>query len=184
MKLLVKIGVFSVVGIAMSYAQPAPTGDPGVGAGGSVTANSRVGTRLSFPDMLAQAQVSREAILSDYRHVKHLQETARKDKDVIKLNCVNDKLVQIKPQMNIGDTAVMTLQNSAESDDRPTLFTDVTLAAENVHRLREEADQCIGEPTLATESKSGYTAPDVPDSPYGDPFTPVVEPPGYASPWN
>jgi hypothetical protein len=182
MKLLAKIGVFSMLGIAMSYAQPKTDAEVGVGVSGTVS--GKVSAQLSFPDMLAQAKAVREQMQKDWRHVKHLQETARKEKDVIKLNCVNDKLVQIKPQMNIGDQARVTLETSSETDDRGTLFTEVTMSGENVRRLREEADQCIGEPTLATESQSGFTAPDVPDSPYDDPFDPGVEPPGYASPYN
>ena len=118
------------------------------------------------------------------RHVKILQASARRDKDVIRLNCVNDKLVQIKPQMNIFDQAIRAVENSSESDDRAALFADVSGASENIRRLREEADQCIGEPTLSTESRSGFTGPDIPDDPYGDPFSPPIEPPGYASPFN
>jgi hypothetical protein len=182
MKLLAKIGVFSMLGIALSYAQPKSDADVGVGVSGTVS--GKVSAQLSFPEMKAQSTAIRDQIMKDWRHVKHLQETARKEKDVIKLNCVNDKLVQIKPQMNIGEQARTALENSADTDDRATLFTEVTVSGENIRRLREEADQCIGEPTLATESQSGYTAPDVPDSPYGDPFDPDVEPPGYASPYN
>ena len=49
-----------------------------------------------------------------WRYVKHLQEQARKDRDVIKLNCVNDKLVQMKPQMNMNDTARNALEQSGD----------------------------------------------------------------------
>jgi hypothetical protein len=181
MKLLAKTAVFSVLGIALSYAQPKPDAD--VDAKASVS--GKVTAQISFTDMLAQSKSVGEQVQKDWRHVKHLQEQARKEKDVIKLNCVNDKLVQIKPQMNMCETARNTLELSSEKDDRSALFAEVTISGENIRRLREEADQCIGEPTLATESTTGYTAPDVPDSPYGDPFTPdQVEPPGYASPYN
>jgi len=183
MKLFAKIGVFSVLGVALSYAQPKTDADVGAGpASGQVS--GKVTATISFPDMLAQTKVIHAQLLKDWRHVKHLQETARKDKDVIKLNCVNDKLVQIKPQQNIADQARVLLEASSETDDRTALFAEVTIGGENIRRLREEADQCIGEPTLATESQSGFTAPDVPDSPYGDPWSPEFEPPGYASPYN
>jgi hypothetical protein len=178
MKLLAKIGAFSMLGIALSYGQPAGTDDA------AEKPVAKAGASVSFPEMLSEAQVVREQVLADFRHVKHLQEQARKDKDVIKLNCVNDKLVQMKPQMNLADAAQAALTTSEPSADRNALFAEVTIAGENIRRLREEADQCIGEPTLATESQSGYTGPTMPDNPYQNPFDPNIEPPGYASPYN
>lgn len=179
MKLLAKVGVFSMLGIALSYGQPAGTDD-------AAKPVVKAEANLSFADMLSQAQAVREQILADFRHVKYLQETARKDKDVIKLNCVNDKLVQMKPQMNISDTAQASLAAAGEAGgERASLFAEVTISGENIRRLREEADQCIGEPTLATESQSGFTGPAAPDSPYTEePFDTGIEPPGYASPYN
>src|SRR2546423_778143 len=177
MKFLVNLSAFSLLGIAMSYAQPKP--DSYANNGGTTTVTGRTTAGLSFPEMLTQAKSIKDQIDKDWRYIKHLQEQARKDKDVMKLNCVNDKLVQMKPQMNMNDTARNALEQSGDHDDRSALFAEVTLSGENVRRLREEADQCIGEPTLATESESGYTAPEVPDSPYGNPFEPVVEPPCY-----
>lgn len=184
MKLLDKIGkaaAISMLGIAMSYAQPSDLpGDPP-----PAEVSAQVQVKLSFPEMISQSKALRERILEDWRHVKHLQELARKEKDVIKLNCVNDKLVQMKPQMNMLDSARQNLELSNDGDDRGALFQEVTASGENIRKLREEADQCVGEPTLATESETGYTAPDVPDSPFVDPFTPnELEPPAYASPYN
>lgn len=144
----------------------------------------------SAPASPALAEIQKEVttasvrITEDLRHVLHLQQLARKDKDVIKLNCVNDKLVQLKAQMNIFDRAKSVLENSSDADDRSRLFADVNEPSQNVRKLREEADQCIGETALATESQSGWTGPAVPDSPYGEPFDPDFEPPAYASPYN
>ena len=123
----------------------------------------------------------------DLRHVKHLQEVARKQKDVIKLTCVNDKLIALKAEANIFDESRHGLQNvAAEGSERFTVFASVTDGAQNVHKLRGEADACVGEPELAGESSNGVVHPVFPDDPtVGDPFQPgSVEPPGYASPFN
>lgn len=120
----------------------------------------------------------------DLRTVLHLQELARKQKDVIKLNCVNEMLVQIKPQMNLLDearTALPTTQDPTKS------FEDVQKAANSVRQLAEQAAQCVGEPESGNESSNSYTHPDIPDDPFQgpDPFTTgPVEPPGYASPFS
>lgn len=188
MKLLTKIGLVTWLGVAMAYAQsPDVTvgGDASASGSAQVSGQVTATVTLSFPEMLSQSKLLNEQNLKHYRHVKYVQEVARKEKDVIKLNCVNDKLVQLKPQMNIADTARITLENSNDQTDRNAVWLELSTASDNIRRLREEADQCIGEGGISAESQSGFTAPDVPDSPYGDPFEPeVVEPPGYASPYN
>src|SRR5262245_19896665 len=47
-------------------------------------------------DMVNQAQGYLRKMQDSLRRVVQLQEVARKQKDVIKLNCVNDKLLQVK----------------------------------------------------------------------------------------
>ncbi|MCW5800899.1 MAG: hypothetical protein KIT31_00690 [Deltaproteobacteria bacterium] len=172
MKLLAKIGMVAAVGmgvgIAFSYAQP------------TSKSSSPTGT---IAEMINASQATKAEIQKNLKRILHLREVARKEKDVIKLNCVNDKLVQVKPLMNIADSAMNSLESSSETD-APGLFAEVTEAAEQVRRLREESDQCVGESVLATESNSGYTAPDMPDSPYVHPFGTSLEPPAYASPFN
>jgi hypothetical protein len=160
-------------------------GTPGL-AGTSPTAPQMGATmNLSLTDLQGRARLLHEQMRADTRHVAHLQQIARKAKDVIKLNCVNDKLVQVKPQMNIADAGEVDLEASTEFT-RMAAFEIVAQAAESIRRLREEADQCIGEPiTAGGDSSNSFTAPDVPDDPtkgFGGPV--VIEAPGYASPFD
>lgn len=203
MNLLAKIGIWSVLvgGTATAiYAEPAggwlsPSGT----ASGTASATGSVGAAAPGVNGSAQATVTatvtlaevqpraiqlREQSRADARHVQHLQALARKDKDVIKLNCVNDKLVQLKPQMNIADTGQVELESSTDSN-RASIFEGIAQAAENIRRLREEADQCIGEP-IATggDTSNSFTGPDAPDDPTKGVGKPDLEPPGYASPYN
>ena len=113
-----------------------------------------------------------------------MQAVARREKDIIKLNCVNDKLVQVKPQMNIADAAAAELGSSRDGD-RMMAYESVSQASENIRRLREEADQCIGEPvTTGGESSNSFTGPGATDDPTKGFGHNPVEPPGYASPFN
>ena len=142
----------------------------------------RIDANVSLVDLQARVRLLREQTRADARHIQHQQQVARKEKDVIKLNCVNDKLVQVKPQMNIADSAEAELEASHDGE-RMALFESIAAAAENIRRLREEADQCIGEPIIGGESSNSFSGPEVPDDPtkgYGHP----IEPPGYASPYN
>ena len=139
---------------------------------------------MSLADLQMRTHQLHEQTRADARHVQHLQQIARKEKDIIKLNCVNDKLVQLKPEMNIADAAEAQLEVSRDTE-RMAIFTSISQAAETVRRLREEADQCIGEPiTTGSESSNSFTGPDAPDDPTKGMDNPEIEPPGYASPYN
>jgi hypothetical protein len=141
---------------------------------------------------LRTEQIQRD-IDEDHKHVLHLQAVARKEKDVIKLTCINDKLVQLKAQMNLFDNANLALEGAIyNTDDTPrTLFADIELAGADVKKLRGEADACAGELEMyKQESKTDVTRPDLDDPTDGEPFhdpvvmgEPEVDQPGYATPY-
>lgn len=163
-----------------------PSGLSGGASATGVSGNAAVDLRGTLPaaDVRARVQILHDQIRADARHIQHLQQVARQEKDVIKLNCVNDKLVQAKPQMNIADSAEAELGSSRERD-RMLAFESITQAAENVRRLREEADQCIGEPvTSGGDSSNSFTGPGAIDDPTRGYGHHPIEPPGYASPFN
>lgn len=167
---------------AMLHAQPAPSGgdsDPTVKAGVEVTVN------MSHGEMIAQSIELATQVKDDLRRVRHLQEISRKAKDVIKLTCVNDKFIAIKAQANIFDRAHNELEGANPTGtERVTIYALVVEAAAKVHQLRSDADGCVGETDLGSESLTTSDHPPFPDDPtLGDPFTPDVEPPGYASPY-
>lgn len=173
---------------AQSPARPEKSGDKGDKA-----AKAAKEVKLSLPEMVARGESLEVQIKADMRHVLHLQTKARQEKDVIKLNCINDKLVQLKAQVNIFDSANALLKSALESgataDDRQSTFTEATQTGAAIKTLRAEADVCVGEPELfKQESSSEVKRPDIPDDPAGnDPFGPGgggFEAPAYASPFN
>lgn len=119
-----------------------------------------------------------------------LQQVARDQKDVIKLNCVNDKLLQVKQLLNIADQArtnmlAATAGGSVPNDNpdadptgRYHEFGRVTIAEQQVSVLGSEAENCIGEdlsflgPTDV--EVEGGNEPDDPTAPQ-DPGYPSVE---------
>ena len=203
MNLLAKIGLLGLLagGTASAlYAEPqggwlSPNGVSGAGATSAAgsTASGQAGqagqggsvtVTLSAVEVQARVQVFQEQTRGDARHIQHLQQIARKEKDVIKLNCVNDKFVQVKPEMNIVDNAAAELESATDAN-RMTIFESISTAAENVRRLREEADQCIGEPVqTGGDSSNSFTGPTAPDDPTKGFNGPDLEPPAYASPYN
>ncbi len=144
-------------------------------------------------EMRVRIEEIAKQIDADNRHVLHLQALARKEKDVIKLTCINDKLVQLKPQMNLFDESKLRVEALADSgDDTPRqAFNEAETAGLEVHRLRGEADGCAGELEMyKQESRAEVARPDLDDPTEGGPFysdeqlgRPEIEPPGFASPY-
>jgi len=199
MNLLAKVGLIGLLAGTTAtalYADPAggwlsPNGVGGTAGASAATGTTTPGTAasgvsmtLSLADLQTRVKLLRDQTRADARHIQHLQQVARKEKDVIKLNCVNDKLVQVKPQLNIADTATAEL-DSAPDATRMAVFDTLSQSAEAIRRLREEADQCIGEPiTVGGESSNSFTGPGAPDDPTKGFGGGEIEPPGYASPYN
>jgi hypothetical protein len=155
---------------------PAPSGAAGKEpTGGEVDISAKQLPALRPQEMLDQGREYFRAMNESLKHIQVLQETARRQKDIIKLNCVTDKLVQVKVNMNIAEQAMTSLQeNIARSDEggRTHDFTRLTIVNQKVLVLGAEAENCIGEDL----SFVGATRVDVevdPNVPQIDPTQPA-----------
>lgn len=172
--------VFVVIVAGQLYAQP--TSAPPASAN-PVPA----GKQLSEIEMTQRGVDLQTQTREDLEHVQQLQALARKDKDVIKYACVNDKLIKLKAEANIFDIAHADLTASLSTDARFTTYSAVTSAADRVHKVREEADGCAGEPELNSgDTGNSFNPPEIVDdptkaNPLGDSSS--IEPPSYASPY-
>ena len=179
-----------LLGAVTALAQPDPTTTPPATTPptASGSASVSVSVKLSVSEMKVRSQTIIGQIQEDHRYVLALREKIRKKKDVIKLDCINDRLVQLKAQMNIADRANVSLEAALEKDTNAArdLFSQLEGTGNSVRELREQANQCIGEPELfKQEAGLDVDRPELPDDPgVMDPVAPegaVVEPPGYAS---
>jgi hypothetical protein len=140
--------------------------------------------------MVIRAKKLHEQVTKDYEHVLRLQVKVRKEKDLIKLSCVNSKLVELKATMNLVDTAQLSFDSTigAGADSARASFKELSTNSKDVGRLRAEADGCAGVPELyKQESGTEFTSPEIPDDPLAEhphnhPFE--FEPPAYASPFS
>jgi hypothetical protein len=147
----------------------------------------------SAADLRVQAEAIRKDIEADHKHVLHLQALARKEKDVIKLTCINDKLVQLKAQMNLFDTSMLALEGALTTSENSgqTAFAEVEKVGADVKKLRGEADGCAGELEMyKQESRTDVDRPELDDPTDGEPFNPPevlgepeIDVPGYATPY-
>lgn len=117
-----------------------------------------------------------------------LQE-ARAKNDVVKLNCVNEKLAHIKGLLRISEQSDVTLQEAVAKRETSTAeheFRRVTIAQKKVAKLRAEAEQCLGQLAFLTDENLSVEV-EAPDFPPGDPTRPddpdaPITPPPPASP--
>lgn len=181
MKSLVKrtVGIATVFVAGTLLAQPAPAPLPAPTGTGQV----QVGITLTLAEMNAQLPVLDQQVSENTKLVLQLQLDARKDKDVIRLNCINDKYLQIKALQNILDGAKLELSAATELSLQQQHFGTVSRSATQIRQLKEEAVACAGEPQIEADSANTFDAPDIPDNPQDPLFPEVIEPPAYASPF-
>jgi hypothetical protein len=125
--------------------------------------------------------------------VLELQGAARKAKDVIKLNCVNEELLAVKQLLNIAEAAETDLTEAIAGGDTAEQlhqYTQIKLSHERSSASRDTAEGCIGEEVIfigPTEVK--VTGPDITDDPTDDEDDPFaqgsveIEHSQFASPW-
>jgi hypothetical protein len=166
----------ALAGATAAFAAVGDSTDVGIDFGKQIT--------LSPQESLAQAKDYYKKMQETQRRVTQLQAKAKKDKDMVKLNCVNDKLTQLKGHMTVTDQSMSSIATDvAKSDDaaRQHEFTRISILYQKVVTLGTEAEQCIGEDV----SYVGATSVDVeidPSIPPGDPTIPDLPVPAVTRP--
>jgi hypothetical protein len=128
-----------------------------------------------------KVRVSAEAVTKMRGSLKDVLgklEEARNSKDIVKLNCVNEKLTQIKGLLRISEQSDVQLQEAVAKKETGTAeheYTKVTIARSKVDQLRAEAEECIGQLAFKTDENLSVEV-DVPDLVAGDPtqMTPPI----------
>lgn len=90
------------------------------------------------------------------KHVLGRVEEARNEKDVVKLNCVNEKLAQIKALLKVAEQADIALHEAIATRDpgSETEFSKVAIARTKIEGLRGESEQCIGQLAYVVDEKT------------------------------
>ena len=147
---------------------------------------------VSGPQMLEQGRDYRKEIDTIRLQIQTQIDQAKGDKDVIRLNCLLDKLTQLNVNANIMDQALQSLQEAILRRDENAQFheyTRVTIVNQKVQVLRTEADACVGAETnyvgptrVVVETPAGLQE-GVDQPPPPSPPVPIVQRPPIASPY-
>jgi flagellar hook-associated protein FlgK len=176
--------------MAQPAAQPPATAPAAPAPDADISVRQR--STLSPQDMMTQARDYRARMEGILKQLQGLVEQARKSKDVIRLNCLLDKLAQLKANIAIADSGLQSLQDAiGQRDEGQSVheYTRVTIVNQKAQVLGAEGQACVGEDlSYVGATKVEVEHPGIEGDPTG-PWT-VGEPePGFdrppsASPFN
>ena len=148
---------------------PATTGAPGKDEPRREATDASL---VPDPEKVRQSAEAVAKMRTQLKDVLVKLEEARNSKDVVKLNCVNEKLTQIKGLLRISEQSDIQLQEAVARKEPGTAeheFTKVSIARSKVAQLRAEAEDCIGQLAFRTDENLSVEV-EVPDYlPAGDP---------------
>jgi len=83
-------------------------------------------------------------------------EEARNEKDVVKLNCVNEKLTQVKALLKVAEQSDIQLHEALVNKDpvAESEFGKINIARTKIDGLKIDADQCIGQLAYIVDEKT------------------------------
>jgi hypothetical protein len=111
---------------------------------------------LGDSEKLKRAADAVNAMRASLRQVSSRVEDARNEKDVVKLNCVNEKLAQIKGLLKVAEQSEAALKDAVASSDPAANaeFAKVGIARNKIDGLGNEAQQCIGQLAYIVDEKT------------------------------
>jgi hypothetical protein len=105
---------------------------------------------LTPEELAAQSQivVRRGAVIS--QNVRNMLEEARKEADIIKITCLDDKLTQINVNLRTAETRFEAMRKAVDPDRRMHEYTVITVLGQKLQVLDQEAHQCVGQAMYET----------------------------------
>ena len=147
-----------------------------------------VAAGLTEQQKLAQADEHLNRMRQVLKQVSGRLEEARNEKDIVRLNCVNEKLTQIRGLLKVSEQADIALQEAVARRDEAadTEFQKIGIARAKVDQLRAEVEECIGQLAFVVDEKTIVEVEQPKDLPDQDltarePPPPVVSRPPPAS---
>ena len=179
------IGAVLVLGTgSLLFAQP---GDP-PDHDSDFTVSGQKPAVMSPAEMTVASVDLMHAMNGHLRHVTQLREKAQAEKDIIKVNCLSDKLIPMKAQLNLAEGSKRILDERVGAGDdsgRYAAYGDLVISNDKMKDLREEADACVGDAlTYVGETDVQVTGPDNPLIPVSGGLGVGIEPPAYKTPFD
>jgi len=123
-----------------------------------------------------RAVLQRAAVLS--QRISQMLEEARRESDIIRVTCLNDKLTQVNANMRTAQSRLTAFENSPDADQRNHEATVLSVLGQKFQVLDQEANRCVGQDLYETGSTKVQTDIDTAMLPFEDDVaTPPAPPP-------
>ncbi len=111
---------------------------------------------LTDAQKLDRSAQSLERMRNVLKQVLGRVEEARNEKDVVKLNCVNEKLTQIKGLLKVAEQSDLSLHEDLANKDpnAESEFAKIGIARNRIDALRADSEQCIGQLAYVIDEKT------------------------------
>lgn len=175
-----------VGGLALAQSTPRAAPRPTPAPGAAALLQVEKASDVPDPTKLERSTKALNTMREVLRDVLGKLEEARRAKDVVKLNCVNEKLTQIKGLLRISEQADVALQEAVATREKTSSeheYTKVMIAQQKVSQMRSEAEKCIGQLAFQADENMSVEVEEPKDLPGGDPTRPkppddvVIRPP-------
>ena len=136
-------------------------------------------SQLTPRQMVDRAERYIDAMRQRLKEVLKILANARQEKDVVKLNCVNEKVTQVKGLVRVSEQSSINLQEDVakqEIDDARHEYLKIAIAREKVQQLRAEAEQCIGQLAFVVDQNTVVKVTVPENLPQEQPQVPEVPP--------
>ncbi len=108
---------------------------------------------LTGPEQLAEAERIETRANQISRRVQQMLDEARRERDILRVTCLNDKLTQINANARTTSTRGDALREAVQMNDdarRDHEFTVLTVLGQKFRTLEQEANQCVGQDIFET----------------------------------
>jgi hypothetical protein len=169
-----KTGAAAAFFAAMSVAPMALTQSGG--AEGEIGVQAR--PTVSAADQLAQAETIQNRAKALATRMTKMLDEARRDKDIMRANCINQKLTEVNATVrNIEQRSKSLSEAAAAGDDgrRNHEYTVLSVLSQRVDSLERDAAQCLGQ-SLYEPGESQIITTIEEGSPVYDPTLTVAPP--------
>ena len=148
--------------------------------GDHVQAQSSAATtppRRDSPESAEQAAsvrgvVQRGTVLA--QRLSTMLEEARREADISRVTCLNDKLTQTNANMRTAQARLMAFDSAADPDQKTHEATVLNVLGQKFQMLDQEASRCVGQDLYETGSTRVLTEIDTAQLPFEDD---VAQPP-------
>jgi hypothetical protein len=137
------------LGVALALAVGAHGDQASAQVGNAPVGLDDQATKLSPGEMISRAEGDIESMKGTLGQVLEvLEKTRQEEKDLLKLNCINEKLSAIKGFLKVSEQSLTKLKTSNANGDIDSMrhqYSLVAIAGSKVENLGVEAQSCAGE---------------------------------------